>query len=487
MIYLDAVGYKFLVEEIKNEILNLKIRKIQSYDNSSFSILFNKKTLYFENKKEAILYLKDNKTQNVEKELNFVLKLKKHIIGGLIKDIYLHNDDRIIVVEIEKLNLLNEIKKYKLIYEFLGKGINVVLLDEKNIILTSMYASINSDRSMIYGANYEYPENRGKYGNLMQKLDEKTKERFSNSYEAIIYEGKLLTYNEFYPEKEKTKYNSLNEAINEYYKMNNNISQLETKRKPLLKLIRRNIKRLKNILDKIPIDIEKNKGYEKYKIIGDILASNLYNMKNNMEKVELFDYYNNKNIEIELDKNLSPSKNMKKYYDRYSKSKRREESLLIRLNEIKDELSYYEEQELYTINQDDILGLEQIEKELGLNNKKVKSTKHSKREIQKIEYKDFEIYVGRNSLENEEITFKIARNGDLWFHAKNVAGSHVILRGKEPQDIDIEHAARLAAKNSKLNGIGEVDYCNVKNVKKIAGSKRGNVIYDNYKTIIIKG
>ncbi len=474
MIYLDITGYKFLVKEIKEKLLNLKIRKIQSYDNSSFSILFNKQNLYFENKKEAIIYLREDKVQNIEKELNFILKLKKHIIGGLIKDVYLENNDRIVVFEIEKLNLLNEIKIYKLIYEFLGKSVNVILVNDENIIETSMYANINANRSLIYGAKYEFPENKG------LAVEKECK------FEPMIYSDNTLTYTDIYPNKEKVKYESLNKAINEYYKQNNNVSQLESKRKPILKYIRRNIKRLKNILSKVPQDLEKNKGFEEYKNIADILASNLYQLKQGLKEVQLLNYYTNENILIKLDENLSPSKNMQKYYDKYAKSKRREFSLEKRLKEVKEELEYYEEQELYTINQEDILGLEQIEKELGLSNKKVKSTRHSKREIQKIEYNGFEIFVGRNSTENEEITFKIAKNNDLWFHAKDVAGSHVILRGNEPNDEIILMSARLAAKNSKLKGIGEVDYCLKKYVKKISGSKKANVTYDNYKTLVVK-
>ncbi len=473
MIYLDATGYKFLVKEIKEKIINLKIRKIQSYDNSSFSIFFNKQNLYFENKKEAVIYLKDDKIQNTDKELNFVLKLKKHLIGGILKDIYLYKNDRIVVFEIEKLDLLNQLKKYRLVYEMLGKSINVVLINEENIIETSMYTNINASRSLLHGAEYVFPENKGFEINSEIKC------------KAIIYLDNTLTYTDIYPEKEKKEYNSLNNALNEYFKENNNLSQLESKRKPIIKYIRRNIKRLEKILLKIPQDLEKNKNYEKYKEVADILASNLFILKQGIEKITLFNYYTNENIIIELDKNLSPSKNMQNYYDKYAKSKRRKNSLEKRLLEIKKELEYYEEQELYTLKQDDILGLEQIEKELGLDNKKIKSTRHSKRTLYKIEKENYEIYIGRNSLENEQISFKIAKNNDLWFHSKDVPGSHVVLRANNFDENMILEAATLAAKNSKLNGTGEVDYCLIKHVKKINGGKTGQVNYTNYKSIKI--
>lgn len=485
MIYLDTLGYKFLVSEIKESIKNLKLRKIQSYDNNSFSLLFNNLNLYFENKNEAIIYIKDKKVENTNKELNFILKLKKELVSSIVKDIFLLSNDRIVNIKFEKLDLLNNIKEYNLIYEFLGKNVNVILVDEKYNILATMYPNI-SNRLLIKGANYTFPENISKESKLFQNLSEEKKEKFSNSYEAIIYEDNLLTYNDFYENKKKNSYKSLNEAINIYFENYNNISQIESKKQPILKYIKRNIRRLNKILEKISIDKKANENYEENKKIADILLANLYKVRQGMEKIVLFDYYENKDIEINLDKNLSPSKNVEKLYSKYSKLKRKDIALEKREIEVKNELYYYLEQELFLLNEKELVGLEEIEKELGIKNSKIISNKKEKRKLYCENYLGYDIFLGRNSYENEEITFKIGKNNDTWLHAKDVPGAHVIIKGFNiPYEV-LEYAAKLACINSKLNGFGDVDYTLRKNVYKIKASGRANVTYENYNTIRIK-
>ncbi|VWL85107.1 Rqc2 family fibronectin-binding protein [Oceanivirga miroungae] len=484
MIYLDTVGFSFLVSEIRSRIKDLKIRKIQSYDSNSFSILFNKENLYFENKKEAIIYLKDKKVENTNKELNFILKLKKDILSSIVKDVSILSNDRIVNVKLEKLDLLNNIKEYNLIYEFLGKSVNVILTDEKYEILATMYPNI-SNRVLLKGAKYEVPENNNE-SRLVKNLSLEKKEKFLSSYEAIIYDNNLLTYNDFYENKKKTVYNSLNEALNFYFENTSEISQMETKKRPILKNIRQNIKRLNKILEKIPKDIEENKNYEENKKLADILLANLYKVKEGMEKVQVFDYYENKEINISLDKNLSPSKNVEKLYNKYSKLKRKKIALEKREVEVKNELYYYLEQELFVLNEKELVGLEEIEKELGIKNTKISSNKKEKRKIYHENYQGFDIYMGRNSTENEEVTFKIGKNNDMWLHAKDVPGSHVIIKGNNiPSDV-LEYAAKLALNNSKSDKRGDVDYTLKKNVSKIKGGKKAMVTYVNHNTINIK-
>ena len=224
-------------------------------------------------------------------------------------------------------------------------------------------------------------------------------------------------------------------------------------------------------------------GYEKYKILGDVLASNIYRVKYQDEKIEVFNYYTNENEVIYLDKQLSPSKNLEKIYSKYAKAKRREESLKNRTSDINIELNYYNELLLFVQNEKDLIGLEEIEKELGLLNKKIKSTKNQKRQLKSIEYKGYTIYIGRNNIENDKLTFEIANKNDLWFHAKDVPASHVILVGKNPSEDVIYYTAKIAGEHSKSDGHIEVDYCLIKNVKKIAHAKKGQVTYTNYQTI----
>ncbi|WP_068268465.1 Rqc2 family fibronectin-binding protein [Caviibacter abscessus] len=482
MIYLDGIGFSFLIKELKNEIQNSRISKINVYDTNSFSIQLLKHHLYFDNKNEPIVYLSYNKMQNTQYENPFVLSLRKYILGALIRDVYGYNQDRLIIFDIEKLNMLGIIEKYKLIFELFPKSSNVILVDENDNIKAVMYVNIKMKRKLVTNAKYEYPESVSPYGKFMKELSDEKRQEFSTSYKPLLFSNNVFTYNKFY-NLDYTEFKTLNDGFNEYFKKINEASSIQNKKRPLVKFVNKNLKRLEKILEKNKQDIENNKDYEKYKIMGDLLAANIYKIKYKDENIRVLNYYTNEEITIELDKNLSASKNVEKMYSKYAKAKRREENLNTRTKDVLSEISYYNEQLLFIDKEQDLIGLEEIEKELGLLNNKIKVNKDKKRELQKIEYMGYNIYIGRNNIENDKITFEIANNLDLWFHAKDVPGSHVILSGKNPSNEVIMYAATLAAKNSKSDGNVLVDYCLKKYVKKIAHAKKGQVIYDNYKSI----
>lgn len=485
MIYLDTVGIKFLAKELNDILINSKINKIIGYDERSFSIFCGKNNLYFDSKNTPIVFIKQEKLRNTEYNSNFLLRLKKYILGGYIRTIYSHINDRIIIVIIEKMEITGKISKYRLIYELLCKQVNVLLVDEKDMILANMFYYLNSKRKNLTNSNYIFPETILKYGKYMKNLEKELQIQYETSYKPLLYSNNLFTYNEFLklPYKE---FKSLNEGLNFYFTNNNETSLLENKKKPLYKFVNKNIERLENILKKIPEDIDKNKNYEEYKIKADILLSNIYLIKQQTQ-VTLMNYYTNEYISIDIDNKISPSKNVENLYQKYAKCKRRQEQLQKRLVEIEGQLKYYKEQLHYIDNENDILGLEEIEKELGIQKKdKLKSTRQSKRDLYKVEYEKAIIYIGRNSIENEKITFEIANPNDLWLHIKDVPGSHVIVKCENITDDIIFYAAKLAVENSKNKISGTVDYCLKKYVKKNNKLGTGQVTYTHYKSIEIK-
>lgn len=487
MIYLDGVGYKFLVGELNESLKNLKVNKIVAYDKYSFSMFFQKKQVYFENKSEAVLFIKKDKIHNTTFENQFIIKLKKHLISAILKNVKTYNDDRVVIFDFEKINMFGKIEKNKLIFEMLGKSVNVLLIDETKTILATMYYNIGTKRDMAINLKYIYPENQSPYGKYMKDLTENQKEKYSNSYKAIIYDRGLLTYNKFLDENYR-EFSSLNEAFNIYFYENNNVSILENKKKPLRKYLNNNIKRINKIIEQIPKDIENNSNYNKYREEADILTSNIYLLKQGMKEITLYNYYNNTQINISLDENLSPSKNIQKRYDKYAKAKRREKSLKDRLLELQDELEYYIEQLHFLENEKDIIGVEQIENIFNLKTSKIKANRHTKREMLVENINNFKVYIGRNSYENEKITFEIASPKDIWLHVKDYPGSHVLIKtdNKEVDFETIKKAGYLALKYSKCSQEGLVDYCLRKNIKKISGSNRARVTYKEYSTIKIK-
>ena len=211
-------------------------------------------------------------------------------------------------------------------------------------------------------------------------------------------------------------------------------------------------------------------------------------LKQDMHEITLFDFYNEKEIVIKLDSSLSPNENLNFYYNKYNKAKRTIENLHERLPKIEEEADYLEEVKVFVNNETDIIGLEELENELNIKQKrKIKLYKKIKIEILSYQFEDFTILVGRNSRENEEITFSRGNGDDIWMHIKDLPGSHVlILRENKPvPDSVLSYAANLAGLYSK-SGVGDkvtIDYCEKRFVKKIKKSKPGNVTYINYKSL----
>ena len=263
----------------------------------------------------------------------------------------------------------------------------------------------------------------------------------------------------------------------------------------MLKYVDSQIKKFKKIEKNIKVDLKKNENFENYKNIGDILAANMHQIKYGMKKVTVFDFYNNQEITINLDPLLSPNDNLNFYYNKYNKGKRTISALNLRFGDIQNEIKYFEEIKMFIEKENDFIGIEEIENELNLSDNrnkiknKIKLNKTKKRELLSFDYKGFQIFVGRNNKENEEISFSKGQPNDIWMHIKDIPGSHVlILRNNQelPEDVLI-HAANLACEYSKAKKGDKVtvDYCERKFIKKIKNSKPGNVTYTNFHSLLI--
>lgn len=523
MIYIDGIGMKFLVNEVKNEILNYRVSKIYQYDKSSLSLFFGRQNLTFIiNSKNTIFYLKDTKDDNTDFQSKFLLNMKKSLLNSKLINITQSGFDRIIYFQFEKLNQFGNLEKFDLIFEIMGKHSNL-FLTEKNKILSSIFtASLEEGNRVIFpGSLYTPPFEKIKISPLQLSPDDfpfasgddflkavegsgkifanevyndyKKFSEYLKNYLPIIYKhekGRTLTYNKFseFPDFEFETYSTLNEALNNYLNVTFKSSFFNSKRNNLLKFIDNNLTKNRKIIQNIKKDLDKNSNYQKYRNIGDILAANMHLLKQDMHEITLFDFYNEKEIVIKLDSSLSPNENLNFYYNKYNKAKRTIENLHERLPKIEEEADYLEEVKVFVNNETDIIGLEELENELNIKQKrKIKLYKKIKREILSYQFEDFTILVGRNSRENEEITFSRGNGDDIWMHIKDLPGSHVlILRENKPvPDSVLSYAANLAGLYSK-SGVGDkvtIDYCEKRFVKKIKKSKPGNVTYINYKSL----
>ena len=541
MLYLDGIGISFLIKEIKEKILRYKLTKIFQYDRVSFSLFFGKNNLIFQVKDNStIFYLKDEKDPNTDFQSKFLLSLKKHLQNSILINIRQEGFDRIVYFDFEKLNQFGDVEKYTLIIEIMGKASNIFLTSKDKILSALYFTSIDvGNRVIMTGARYTLPFEEKKISPLyledenfpfetetfMEKIegvgrafalqcsqDYHTFKKYLSSYKPVMYEilnrgkiQKVLTYNEFSEfnqkenitlENERKYFDTLNEGLNAYFKTTITSNVISEKKKNLLKYVDSQIKKFKKIEKNIKVDLKKNENFEKYKNIGDILAANMHQIKYGMKKITVFDFYNNEEVMINLDPLLSPNDNLNFYYNKYNKGKRTISALNSRFLDIQNEIRYFEEIKMFIEKENDFIGIEEIENELNLSNSgnkiknKIKLNKPKKRELLSFDYKGFQIFVGRNNKENEEISFSKGQPNDIWMHAKDIPGSHVlILRNnqKVPDDV-LLHAATLACDYSKAKKGDKVtvDYCERKFVKKIKNSKLGNVIYTNFHSLLIE-
>ncbi len=297
-----------------------------------------------------------------------------------------------------------------------------------------------------------------------------------------------------YSTSEKKEFSSVSTLLEQYYAEKNQVTRIRQKSADLRKIVQtaleRNIKKYDLQLRQMK-DTEKK---DKYRIYGELLNTYGYGVAPGAKSMEALNYYTNEMITIPLDPQLTPAENAKKYFDKYGKLKRTYEALSTLTEEVKAEIDHLESIQNaldIALLEEDLTQIKEEMIESGYIRRKgsTKKAKITSKPFHYISSDGFHIYVGKNNLQNEELTFKFATGGDWWFHAKGMPGSHVIVKsgGEELPDSTFEEAARLAAYYSKGKGQEkvEIDYVEKKHVKKPNGSKPGFVVYyTNYSMMI---
>jgi len=294
----------------------------------------------------------------------------------------------------------------------------------------------------------------------------------------------------------KKHYDNPGSLLDDYYYEQDNKNKINQRVASLIKSMNTKIDRNRKKVEKQRNELLNAEDREKYKIYGELILANLHKKPEN-HKLTVINYYDSeqKEIIIPLDPKLNVSQNSQKFFKRYNKLKTAEEELQ-KLIEISLSEIQYLENILYSIEAcETIDDLDEIYNELMaegiMKRSKVKKTKEYKPEFMTyISSEEHEILVGKNNLQNDMLTFKIGKKDDYWFHAKNMPGSHVIIRtnGDELTDDEYVEAARIAAYYSKGKNSGavEIDYTKKSNVKKPPNAKPGFVIYDTNYSMLVK-
>lgn len=299
---------------------------------------------------------------------------------------------------------------------------------------------------------------------------------------------------ENYTSFEHRDFSSISEVLVEYYSSRDTITRIRQKSVDLRKVVQTALDRSRKKYALQAKQLKDTESRDKYKEYGELINVYGYNLPPGAKHLDALNYYTNENVRIPLDDTKTPQENSQRYFEKYNKQKRTFEALSELIQETGDDIKYLESisNALEIARSEDDLA--QIKEELtqtGFVRRKYtkKKEKIKSRPFHYISSDGFDIYVGKNNLQNDELTFHFASGGDWWFHAKDMPGSHVIVKtnGEELPDRTFEEAGRLAAYYSRGRGSEkvEIDYIQKKHVKKPNGSKPGFVVYyTNYSLVI---
>ena len=556
----DGITVAALTKELQDKLVDGRINKISQpeTDELIFTIKTRQgsKKLYMSASASLpLVYLTEDNKPAPMTAPNFCMLLRKHIGSGRIVKIEQPGLERIIHFEIEHYNELGDLCSKILTVELMGKHSNIIFREGDMIIdsIKHISAYVSSVREVLPGRDYFIPITSEKANPLeidkntffetvysqnqplskalymaeelciratidsatfANTLNDIEKEHFYRQFENLIddvkkgeFDSNIVYDNgepvEFaalslslYGNNTTKRFESISILLESYYAEKNVITRVRQKSADLRRIVQtaldRNYKKLQ-LQEKQLKDTEKR---DKYRIYGELINAYGYGLEDGAASFEAFNYYNNENVVIPLDKDLTIRENSVKYFEKYNKLKRTFEALSGLIEETKSEIEHLEsvltsldialkEEDLVQIKSE-LVEFGYIKKHGGAQNKKEKVTS---KPFHYISSDGYHMYVGKNNYQNEEITFNLANGGDWWFHAKGMPGSHVIVKteGNELPDRTFEEAAKLAAYYSKAKGVQkvEVDYTERKNVKKANGGKPGFVIYHtNYSMII---
>lgn len=345
-------------------------------------------------------------------------------------------------------------------------------------------------------------EQRFRVGFFYQKLKETAEEISGVPHMAVSPQGKPMDFSFVEIHQYGTgavvrRGESFSALLDEFYRERDHQERMRVREQDLLRLLSNHSERLSRKINAQQGELEQCALRDSLRVAGDLISANLYALPKGAESADLPNYYEEEQslVHIKLDPALTPSQNAQKYYKEYRKAKTAEEKLTEQIAIARRELEYLDSVLDALSRAETEQDLSEIRAELGeqgylrvIRSKKQKAAAVSAPEKYTVS-DGFTVLVGKNNRQNDRLTMKLANNNDIWFHVKNIPGSHTILvtEGRTPTPRAMEEAAMLAAGHSRARNSAQVpvDYTQVRNVSKPQGAKPGMVIYVNYKTIFV--
>ncbi|WP_369017001.1 NFACT family protein [Staphylococcus pseudintermedius] len=495
----------------------------------------------------ARIHLTTKKYDNPFEPPMFARVFRKHLEGGRILAIRQIGNDRRIEMDVESKDEIGDTIHRTVILEIMGKHSNLILVNEERKILEGfkhLTPNTNQFRTVMPGFQYEVPPTQHKQNpyaytgaQVLQHIDFnagkidrqllQTFEGFSplitkeitsrrhfmttqtlpEAFDEVMAETKATPQPVFHKNHETGKedfyfmklhqfyddcvtYDSLHELLDRFYDARGERERVKQRANDLVKLVQQLLQKYQNKLSKLVDEQAGTEEKENQQLYGELITANIYQLKPGARQLETMNYYTGENVTIPLNPQKSPAENAQYYYKQYNRMKTRERELTHQITLTEENIAYFEniKQQLSHIQVHEIDDIREELAEQGFIKQKKQQKKKKQQKIQLQSYVSTDgdtILVGKNNKQNDYLTNKRAQKSHLWFHTKDIPGSHVVILNDAPSDKTIEEAAMIAAYFSKAGQSGQipVDYTTIRNVHKPSGSKPGFVTYDNQKTL----
>lgn len=434
------------------------------------------------------------------KRVDVTLSSKRLVLPSLIYEMPPSQDKISIETEdvesiIDKIESSEESRLDKAILNTLT-GVSPVICRELSYVSTG---AVDTDKDLINGFEWQ------KLNDALSALKEEVLNPKSYAVTLKNNQGKLFDFafmpiTQYADSAEKFEFESFCKALDAFYHTRESLERMRVKSHALSKLVSNNIERLARKISVQKVELSKCQDREILRQKADLIGANMHLIKKGAPYADVINFYdeNAGTIRIALDVTKTPQQNAQKYYKDYAKAKTADKMLRVQIENSTEELSYLEtvadeiqraesEQDLSSIRQELISEGYLKENKSEKNNRKAKTLKSDFREFETSD--GFKVLVGRNNRQNDLLTLKTASKNDLWFHTKDIPGSHtvIITEGREVSEQAILEAAQIAAFFSKAKESSQVpvDYTIIKRVNKPQGAKPGKVIYTEQKTVYV--